>query len=270
MKTTNGITRDKNFYIFLCFGQSNMAGQGEIEKQDRTLDDRFLVMQAVNNENIGREKGCWYDAIPPLCHSWNGLSPADSFGRTLVANLADNIKIGVINIAVGGCRIELFDKDIYQDYTATFTQGWFVKALEDYDGNPYKHLVDLAKLAQQDGVIKGILLHQGESNTDDNNWPIKVKKIYDNLMDDLDLDPAKVPLLAGQVVHSDQSGVFASMNAIIAKLPQTLANSYIISSRGCNAKEDNIHFNSAGYRELGKRYADQMLLLLQQFQNPNE
>ena len=28
------------------------------------------------------------------------------------------LKIGVINVAVGGCRIELFDKDNYASYVA--------------------------------------------------------------------------------------------------------------------------------------------------------
>jgi hypothetical protein len=134
--------------------------------------------------------------------------------------------------------------------------------INEYGGNPYERLVEIAKLAQKDGVIKGILLHQGESNVGDNQWPSKVKRIYNNLMADLSLDPAKVSLLAGEVVHADQGGVCASMNSIIAKLPQSVPNSYVISSSGCKDTTDNLHFNSAGYRELGKRYAVKMLSLL--------
>jgi len=134
--------------------------------------------------------------------------------------------------------------------------------ITEYGGNPYGRLVEIAKLAQKDGIIKGILLHQGESNTGDNQWPSKVKKIYNNLMTDLELDPAKVPLLAGEVVNADQGGICASVNSIIAKLPQTLPNSYVISSKGCTDATDNLHFNSAGYRELGKRYAVKMLSIL--------
>ena len=79
-------------------------------------------------------------------------------------------------------------------------------------------LVEMAKLAQKDGVIKGILLHQGESNTNDSIWTRKVKVIYDNLIKDLHLKAKKVPLLAGEVVNADQGGVCASMNKIIATL----------------------------------------------------
>lgn len=50
----------------------------------------------------------------------------------------------------------------------------------EYDGNPYARLIELAKQASRCGVIKGILLHQGESNTGDPDWPMKVKKVYDN------------------------------------------------------------------------------------------
>lgn len=46
----------------------------------------------------------------------------------------------------------------------------------EYDGNPYARLIELAKQASRCGVIKGILLHQGESNTGDSDWPMKVKK----------------------------------------------------------------------------------------------
>ena len=78
-------------------------------------------------------------------------------------------------------------------------------------------------------------------------------------MKDLNLNPKKVPLLAGEVVNADQGGICASMNSIIATLPQTIPNSYIISSSGCTDARDNLHFNAEGYRKLGKRYAVKML-----------
>jgi lysophospholipase L1-like esterase len=81
-------------------------------------------------------------------------------------------------------------------------------------------------------------------------------------MKDLNLNPKKVPLLAGEVVNADQGGVCASMNSIIATLPQTIPNSYVISSSGCTDSRDNLHFNAEGYRELGKRYAARMLSIL--------
>ncbi len=260
--TMSSLSQDLNFYIYLCFGQSNMEGAGAIEAVDKTVDSRFKVMEAIDCSNLGRTKGKWYTAVPPLTRCWTGLSPADYFGRTMVANLPVNVKVGVINVSVGGCKIELFDKANYTTYLSTVTEDWFKNIVAEYSGNPYGRLVEMAKLAQKDGVIKGILLHQGESNTGDSQWPVKVKGVYNTLIADLGLDPTKVPLLAGEVVNADQGGVCASMNTIIAKLPQTIPNSYVISSSKCTDGTDNLHFNPAGYRKLGTRYAIKMLSLM--------
>jgi len=254
-------SQDKNFYIFLCFGQSNMEGAARPEPQDTIVDPRFQVLQAVNCSDIGRVKGKWYTAKPPLCRCRTGLSPADYFGRTMVERLPKKIRVGVINVSVGGCKIELFDKDNYKSYIET-APGWMLNMIKEYDGDPYGRLVEMARIAQKDGVIKGILLHQGESNTSDTLWTRKVKKVYESLLKDLNLKAKSVPLLAGEVVHADQGGVCASMNEIIATLPQTIPTAHVIPSSGCTDGRDNLHFDAAGYREFGKRYAETMLKLL--------
>jgi hypothetical protein len=254
---------DPNFYIFLCFGQSNMEGFPGIEEQDKTdVDKRFQVLAAVDFPNLGRTKGKWYDAVPPLCRVNSGICPADYFGRTLVANLPKKIRVGVVNVSVAGCKIELFEKNNYQAYAST-APSWMANIIKGYNDNPYQYLVDMAKVAKKDGVIKGILLHQGESNTNDNQWPSKVKSIYDNLIKDLNLEAKDVPLLAGELVNADQGGACSSMNTIIATLSETIPNSYVISSKGCPCHPDHLHFKPAGYRELGKRYAERMLSILE-------
>ncbi len=136
-----------------------------------------------------------------------------------------------------------------------------VSIINAYGGNPYGYLVELAKLAQKDGVIKGILLHQGESDPSDKAWPNKVKAIYDNLIKDLNLKAKDVPLLAGELVNGDQNGACAAMNTIIAELPRTVPTAHVISSKGCSARRDRLHFAPEGYRELGRRYAAEMLRL---------
>jgi len=258
----NAFSQDKKFYIFLCFGQSNMEGNARIQPQDSIgIDPRFQVLEAVNCANLNRIKGVWYPAVPPLARCNTGLTPADYFGRTMVANLPKRVRVGIINVAVGGCKIELFDKDNYQSYVSTAPK-WMIGMINQYDGNPYAALVELAKIAQRDGVIKGILLHQGESNANDSLWTKKVKLVYGNLLKDLHLKAKKVPLLAGETVHADQGGICAGMNKIIATLPQMIKHSYVISSAGCPDAADNLHFTAEGYRMLGKRYAEKMLSLL--------
>lgn len=258
----NAFSQDKNFYIFLSFGQSNMEGNAKFEAQDTVnVDSRFQVLEAVDCPNLGRSKGNWYTAVPPLCRCRTGLTPVDYFGRAMLANLPENARVGVINVSIGGCKIELFDKDNYESYVEK-SPNWLKNMVKEYDGNPYGRLVEMAKIAQKDGVIKGILLHQGESNTNDSLWTKKVKLVYDNLMKDLHLKPKKVPLLAGETVNADQGGICASMNKIIATLPETIKNAHVISSSGCTDAADNLHFDAAGYRELGKRYAEKMLSLM--------
>jgi alpha-L-fucosidase 2 len=258
----NAFSQDTNLWIFVCFGQSNMEGFPGIQEQDKTnLDNRFRVLAAVDFPKLDRKKGNWYPAVPPLCRPSTGLCPADYFGRTMVSNLPPNIKIGVVHVAVAGCKIELFQKDNYQTYAAT-APSWMSNIIKGYDGNPYQYLVETAKLAQKDGVIKGILLHQGESNTNDKEWPNKVKGIYANLISDLNLRAEEVPLLTGEVVNADQQGACASMNKIIDDLPKTISTAHVISSAGCTCRPDHLHFTPAGYRELGTRYAQTILPLL--------
>jgi Carbohydrate esterase, sialic acid-specific acetylesterase len=254
--------QDKKFYIFLSFGQSNMEGNARVRAEDTVnVNSRFQVMEAVDCPNLNRTKGHWYTAIPPLCRCRTGLTLTDFFGRTMVANLPEDVRVGIINVSIGGCKIELFDKDNYQSYV-TKAPSWMLGMIKEYDGNPYARLLEMAKLAQKDGVIKGILLHQGESNPNDSLWTKKVKVVYDNLLKDLHLKAKKVPLLAGETVNADQGGICAGMNKIIATLPQTIKNAHVISSAGCTDAADNLHFSAEGYKELGKRYAEKMLLLM--------
>lgn len=235
-----------------------------MEEKDRAVDKRFQVLADFDNENRGWKKGHWYDAVPPLTARGRGLSLVDYFGKTMVATLPDTIRVGVVKCSVSGTKIELWDKDSYTNYLANLpaADSWKITAANRYDGNPYQYLVDLAKVAQKDGVIKGILIHQGESNFEDQDWPGKVKTIYSNLMKDLDLKPENVMLLAGEVVNADHQGEKAAFNDILKRLPETLPNSHVISSAGLPCNPDHLHFTSEGLREFGKRYAEKYLSVL--------
>lgn len=255
--------QDPNFHIYLCFGQSNMEGNGVIEAQDKTgVDARFQVMGAVNCNSGGKSytMGKWQTATPPIFRCNTGLGPADYFGRKMVANLAANIKVGVVPVAIGGCDIALFDKVNYASYVAT-APSWMVGNINAYGGNPYARLVEVAKLAQKEGVIKGILLHQGETNNNQSDWPNKIRAIYNNLIADLGLDPTKVPLLAGETVTTAMGGSCGAHNSKVALLPSIIPNAHVVSAANLAHKGDNLHFTPAAYRTLGERYADKMLSL---------
>ena len=257
---------DPNFHIYLCFGQSNMEGNAIIEAQDREyVDPRFRMMAAVNMPASNRTKGTWYIAYPPLCREMaegRGLTPADYFGRTMVEQLPESIKVGVINVAVGGCSIDLFDEDKCADYIKK-QADWLKGYCKAYDDNPYQVLVTMAKKAQQNGVIKGILFHQGCTDNGQKDWPVRVKRVYLRLLKDLGLNEEETPLLMGETLYQENGGKCSAHNSIIAKTNSVIPNSYVISAKGLSGVDD-YHFTAEGYRTLGQRYAETMLKILDQ------
>ena len=252
---------DPNFHIYLCFGQSNMEGQAPAEAVDKEfVDPRFQTMACVNFSNPQRKMGEWYTAYPPIVRQWTNIGMADYFGRTMVAALPSDIKVGVVDVAVGGIAIEGFlpDKSQVDAYLKT-TENWLQNTAKEYDSFPYQRLVDMARKAQESGVIKGILLHQGESNNGQQQWLQKVKLIYETLLSDLNLKAEDVPLFAGETVGADVGGTCSLHNTVIAKLPSVIPTAHVISSVGCPCANDNIHFTVSGYRTMGKRYAYEAL-----------
>ena len=80
--------QDTNFWVFLCFGQSNMEGFPGIQQEDKTgVDERFKVFATLDFPKLERNKGNWFPAVPPLCRPSTGHCPADYFGRTLLSHL---------------------------------------------------------------------------------------------------------------------------------------------------------------------------------------
>lgn len=255
---------DPNFHIYLAFGQSNMEGNAQPEAIDkRDVPERFKMLAAVNFSSPSRTKGKWYTAVPPLCRQGTGLTPCDYFGRYLVENLPEEVQVGVCNVAVGGARIELFMQEYKDDYIAG-EADWFKNYCAQYDNDPLGRLIEMGKLAQQVGTIKGILLHQGESNNGASDWCEKVSKVYKRICYYLGLNPAETPLLAGETLYADQGGGCSWHNqAALPHLKEWVPNSYVISAEGIPGNGvDAWHFSAAGYRELGKRYGQQMLEIL--------
>lgn len=252
---------DPNFQIYLCFGQSNMEGNAAIEDIDRTgVNPRFQAMYAVDDEKAGWKKGQWHTAVPPQARPSTGLTPVDYFGRKMVDNLPDSIKVGTITVAVGGASIDLFDKRTYKAYLKK-QPDWMKNFASQYNGNPYARLIELAKIAKKQGVIKGILLHQGETNNGDANWPNRVKTVYNDILKDLNLKAEDVPLLVGETVQKDMGGKCWAHIAIVDDIAKTIPTAHVISSKGCPQRGDGLHFIAESYRTMGKRYANMMLAL---------
>lgn len=262
---------DPNFYIYICFGQSNMEGNADWEVQDEGVDPRFQMLATCNfperkvkGDNTkkipARQKGNWYTAECPIVSPVGKLGPSDYFGRTMVEQLPDK-KIGVIAVAMGGSPIEMFDKDIYQQkYQDNYNEWWAQIARNYYGENPYGRIIEMAKKAQEVGVIKGILLHQGCSNNGQEDWPDKVKKIYKDMLHDLGLRAKDVPIFVGETEYENMGGGCSWHNHVVAKIPEVIPTGHVVSAEGIPGNgTDPWHFSAAGYRTFGKRYAEKVL-----------
>ena len=252
---------DPNFYIYICFGQSNMEGNAQWEAQDvGNVDPRFQMLATCNFDNPKRTLGNWYKAECPIVSPVGKLGPTDYFGRTMVQELPDK-KIGVIAVAMGGSPIEMFDKDLYlQKYKDNYNEWWAQITRNYYGENPYGRIIEMAKKAQQVGVIKGILLHQGCSNNGDEKWPGMVKKIYKDMLHDLGLRASEVPIFVGETEYADQGGGCSWHNHVVAKIPEVIPTGHVVSAEGIPGNgTDPWHFSAAGYRTFGKRYAAKVL-----------
>ena len=115
-----------------------------------------------------------------------------------------------------------------------------------------------------------ILLHQGCSNCGNPQWPNMVKKIYNDMLTDLNLGADSVPIFVGEVEYKGagtnaESGACASHNDVVAKIPSVIPTGHVVSAEGCPGNNvDPWHFSAYGYRKLGARYAGEALYTLGQ------
>ncbi len=255
--------QDPNLHIYLAYGQSNMSGQATITDTDRQTNPRFLVLRAGNHSN--QKVGEFYPAAPPMGHSASKVGIVDFFGRKMIKELPDSITVAVANVAIGGQSIDLFDKDrnaAYVQNAKNKNDTWWIQYLNEYGGDVHKRIVEMGKIAKQKGVIKGFLFHQGEADYQMKDWPERVKKVYDQFIEELELDPEKTPILLGELAPTGDLGW---RNDAVKEAADLIPNGYVISAEGCPAIKEpsyTLHFTRDGYQTLGERYAEKMLELL--------
>ena len=255
--------QDPNLHIYLAYGQSNMSGQATITDTDRQTNPRFLVLRAGNHSN--QKVGEFYPAAPPMGHSASKVGIVDFFGRKMIKELPDSITVAVANVAIGGQSIDLFDKDrnaAYVQNAKNKNDTWWIQYLNEYGGDVHKRIVEMGKIAKQKGVIKGFLFHQGEADYQMKDWPERVKKVYDQFIEELELDPEKTPILLGELAPTGDLGW---RNDAVKEAADLIPNGYVISAEGCPAIREpsyTLHFTRDGYQTLGERYAEKMLELL--------
>ena len=254
-------TPDPNFHIYIAYGQSNMEGNAtNFTSVDKKEHPRVKMFATTSCSNLGRPTvGEMYPAVPPMFKCNQGLSPADWFGRNMADSLPD-VTIGIIPVAQGGTSIRLFDPDDYKNYLNS-AESWLKNGAKAYgdDGNAMGRIIEVAKKAQEKGVIKGIIFHQGETDGGMSNWEQIVKKTYEYMLKQLNLKAEETPFVAGEMVDG---GSCAGFNSRVHNLSKYIENFGVASSKGYGSKGDGLHFTVEGYRGMGERYAQQMLKLI--------
>jgi hypothetical protein len=232
--------------LFILFGQSNMEGAAAAEAEDKTINERVFVLgYDTDDKCLGRNWNEWSLAQPPLHRCFAGLGPGDWFAKTLADTWTD-AQIGLVPNAISGVDIDFFRKGV----VSTRRKEFQIPPDNQREG-AYDLMIERARLAQQRGRIRGILFHQGESDTGKTEWLDKVAEIVGDLRKDLELDAAEVPFIAGELPYE---ACCSSHNPIVNQLPQRIPNAHVVSAEGLGLK-DRFHFDAAGQREMGKRYA---------------
>jgi hypothetical protein len=238
-KASNTITSKDNFHLYLLMGQSNMAGRGKIEALDTLPHPRVLMLDKALN---------WVAAKDPMHFdkSAAGTGLGLTFGK-IMANENTNIRIGLIPTAVGGSSINYWFADSLFQQTKTY---------------PYDDMIRRTKKAMEAGTLKGILWHQGESDSNTENGINEYTKKFEAMLDSLksDLGIESVPVVMGELGYFfyPRAKYAEEMNGVINQIASTSNCIGLVTAEGLKHKGDSTHFDSDSYHALGVRYAAKM------------
>src|SRR5690554_2656776 len=256
---------DSTFHCYLLFGQSNMAGGckevlgNECEPNDRV---KVLAFRSCNQTseacgvNFNRQADQWYTATPPYHNCSEGIGPADHFAKVLLDSIRQDITIGFIPCALSGQSINVFKKGSGR---LSPNDNWAHQELVDENRLVYDWMLERCQIAQETGVIKGILFHQGEADNGNNWWVGTTKEIFDNLKSDLGL--GDIPIVVGELLQAP-GACCSAHNPLVNQLASEYPNCAVASSQGLAMRPGdqwNAHFSCDGVKVLGERYAEAFL-----------
>jgi hypothetical protein len=221
-------------WVFILAGQSNMAGRGMVEPQDTIPNERILTINSKGELILAKEPLHFYE--PTLA----GLDCGLSFAKELLTQVPNNINIVLIPTAVGGSSISQWLGD------STFRS---VKL--------YSNFTSKVNLAKQYGQIKGILWHQGESDSNEKNIPVygeRLQTLFSKFRKTV--DDNNLSILIGELgSYSENKTNWLKINEQINTYAKKDKHVVVVPTADFVDKGDKIHFNSEGQRTLGKRFA---------------
>ena len=252
--------------LVLLVGQSNMAGRGYAGEDDLTLIPNLLMIRpdfrwqpAVDPVTRDRYVVGLFDSakkkiklkdpygivLPGKGEKICGVGMGRTFGKLLLAANPGKT-VGLIPCAVGG----------------TSVLAWTPGAVDPSDKTiyPYDQAIAKAREAQKSGKIVAILWHQGESDAARHTpeYREKLQTIIANFRRDLNLG-AEVPFIAGEIVDFNpekNQGSYEIINQALAEIAQADSSFRLVKLQGMHHRGDKLHFDTASYHEMGKRYFD--------------
>jgi hypothetical protein len=235
------IPNKENVWVFILAGQSNMAGRGLVEPQDTISNERIYSINKDGELIFAKEPLNFNE--PNMA----GLDCGFSFGKELLNYIPDSISVLLIHTAVGGTSINQWIND------STFRN---VTLLSNFR--------EKVKTGRNYGIIKGILWHQGESDsaTAENIelYPSRLNILFEIFRQAT--GDKFLPVLIGELgSYSKNNHKWQAINRQIYRYVETDCNSQIISTQDLNHKGDGVHFDSKGQREIGKRFAETFIEL---------
>jgi hypothetical protein len=236
---------DSNFHLYVLAGQSNMAGRGPISAEYANAGNPNVYMLNKNNEWVPAKHPLHFDKPAVV-----GVGPGMAFGLEMAAS-HPGVKIGLIPCAVGGSSINAWKPGAYDSSTKT---------------HPYDDAMLRLSLAMKDGVVKGVLWHQGETDSEPDSAKVYLPKLVTLIQSFRDsTHQPNLPFVAGELGRYKE--VYGNINRVIAGLPKQVPFTAVASSEGLKEKGDLTHFDSASADLLGKRYAREMKELQRKVMN---
>ena len=234
---------DSNFHIYLLMGQSNMAGRGKITKKFKAAPDSSILSLD--------KQGNWVIAKHPLHFDKTiaGVGPGLKFAQEILKHVNKGVKIGLVPCAVGGTSINKWKTGAYDDRTHT---------------HPYDDAITRIKQAMQNGVVMGVIWHQGESDQNEvDDYLSKLKELIRDIRS-LVRNP-NLPFVVGEL--GQYNDAYHAINLEIRKVKTQVPLTAVVSTKGLRDIGDHTHFDSESATKLGKRYAKSMKALLRASSN---
>lgn len=231
----------QEYDVYLCMGQSNMAGRDSLSLNDNVTPEGVYLLDDKGDIVPFTAPANQYSSIRKRLDI-QGISPALSFGKKIHETTSRPILLVVQ--ARGGTSID----------------SWLPCAEAKEQPQFFSEAVRRTKQALAYGKLKGIIWHQGESDSDPDkaeNYMRKLESMVSRLR--MELNAENTPFIAGEIQQNHRNA--SIFNPVIQTISEHIPNSTYVSSKGCPVLSDNLHFTRDGQITLGERYAAAMLLL---------